>query len=77
MGDQGEGLEKFRAEVLAPLAETAAREDMKNYGELFQVPLALALACLLGKVLLAADRFAVARRLPSIGGADRWTKKDA
>ena len=77
LGDQGEGLEKFRAEVLAPLAETAAREDMKNYGELFQVPLALALACLLGKVLLAADRFAVARRLPSIGGADRWTKKDA
>jgi Ca-activated chloride channel family protein len=56
LGDKGEGLEQLRKEVLEPMSEAAAKEDMKNYRELYQLPLALALACLLGKVLLAADR---------------------
>lgn len=66
LGEKGEGLEQLRREVLAPLAEAAAREDLQNYRELFQWPLALALACLLGKVVLAADRRLVSRKLPAL-----------
>lgn len=63
LGDKGEGLDLFRKEVLEPMTEAAAREDLKNYRELFPVPLALAVACLLGQILTAADR-AVRRRGP-------------
>lgn len=66
LDERGDALEKLRAEVLRPMAEASAREDLKNYGELYQLPLALALACLLGRVLLAADRFATPRKLPAI-----------
>jgi Ca-activated chloride channel family protein len=66
LGENGEGLQRLRREVLAPLAESAAREDLQNYREFYQVPLALALACLLGKLGLAAERFRERPRLPSI-----------
>ncbi len=56
LGERGEGLEQLRREVLTPMAETAAREDMKNYREFFQLPLGLAVLCLLAKVVLASDR---------------------
>lgn len=62
LGDKGEGLEQLRREVLAPMAEAAAKEDMKNYREVYQLPLALALACLVGKLLLAADRRTTTRK---------------
>ena len=65
-GDQGEGLEQFRKEVLAPMTEAAAREDLKNYQELFLLPLALAVACLLGQIALAAERRMKPRRLVSV-----------
>lgn len=66
LDEAGEALEKLRDQVLSPMAEAAAREDLKNYAELYQMPLGLALACLLAKVLLAADRFAAPRKLPAI-----------
>ncbi len=66
LDEAGEALEKLRSEILTPMAEAAAHEDLKNYAELYQVPLALALLCLLAKVLLGSDRFATARKLPAI-----------
>lgn len=56
LSERGEGLEQLRQEVLRPMAEAAARSDLKNYRELYQLPLALAVGCLLAKVLLASDR---------------------
>ena len=66
LDEAGEALEKLRSEVLTPMAEAAAHEDLKNYAELYQVPLSLAFLCLLAKVLLGAERFATARKLPAI-----------
>ncbi len=66
LDEAGEALEKLRSEILTPMAEAAAHEDLKNYAELYQAPLALALLCLLAKVLLGADRFATTRKLPAI-----------
>lgn len=60
-GDQGQGLEEFRQSVLVPTTEAVARQDLKNYRELYQFPLALALVCLVGKIGLAADRRTQAR----------------
>ncbi|MBL9174936.1 MAG: VWA domain-containing protein [Verrucomicrobiales bacterium] len=61
LGDRGQGLSEFRESVLVPTTEAVAREDLKNYRELYQVPLALALMCLVGKIVLAADRRTVGR----------------
>lgn len=69
LDEKGDALEKLRAEVLRPLAETAAREDLKNYGELFQLPLALALASLLGALAAGAERFAQPRKPTAIATA--------
>lgn len=62
LGERGEGLEQLRSEFLAPLAETAAREDLQNYSEWYHVPLALATACLVAGLLLGADRRQAPRR---------------
>jgi Ca-activated chloride channel family protein len=70
LGEKGEGLEQFRSEVLQPMAEAAAREDLKNYTELYQVPLALALAGLLGQLLLAAERRTTARKPGAIAALE-------
>ena len=48
--------DRIRAEVLLPMAEQMARENMQNYTPWFQVPLALALGALTARLLLAADR---------------------
>lgn len=56
LGEQGDGLQRLREEFLAPLSEAAAREDLQNYVEWYQVPLAAAVACLLGSILVGADR---------------------
>ncbi|HAB16073.1 MAG TPA: VWA domain-containing protein [Verrucomicrobiota bacterium] len=66
LGEHGEGLEQFRREVLEPMTEAAAREDLKNYRELFQIPLALAVACLLGQIALSAERRLTPRRLSAV-----------
>lgn len=67
LGENGDGLRRLREEFLKPLAETAAREDLKNYRDYFQVPLVLAIACLLARILLGADRFRRPQPLPAIG----------
>lgn len=67
LGENGEGLRRLREEFLKPLAESAAREDMKNYTDIFQLPLALALVALVARVLVGADRFRNPPSLPSIG----------
>ncbi|MCW5558916.1 MAG: VWA domain-containing protein, partial [Verrucomicrobiae bacterium] len=66
LGDRGQGLEEFRDTVLVPTTEAVAREDLKNYREAYALPLALALACLVGKTLLAADRRTRPRSFPAI-----------
>ncbi|MEI6342067.1 MAG: VWA domain-containing protein [Verrucomicrobiota bacterium] len=67
LGENGEGLRRMRTEFLKPLAEAAAREDMQNYTEAFQIPLALALLSLVARILLGADRVRRAQPLPPIG----------
>ena len=67
LGENGEGLRRLRDEFLRPLAEAAAREDMKNYTEIFQVPVALALLALLARIVLGSDRFRRPQPLPPIG----------
>lgn len=66
LGENGEGLRQLRAEVLQPLAEEAARNDRENYREGFFVPLGIALAALLAKLILGADRTLQRRKLPAI-----------
>ena len=66
LGVDGEGLRELRAEVLKPLAEKAARNDMENYREGFFVPLALAIAALLARLVLGADRVVRRKPLPGI-----------
>lgn len=56
LGEHGEGLQRLREEFLAPLSEAAAREDLQNYVEWYQVPLSMAVACLLVSVLVGAER---------------------
>lgn len=60
LGQNGEGLQQLRDFVLRPLAEQAARDNLKNYKEAFQVPLILGLLCLALKLLLEAQ--SVSRR---------------
>ncbi len=66
LGERGEGLERLRQEVLEPMSEAAAREDLSNYRELFALPVGLAAACLLGQILLSPDRRLTPRRLPAL-----------
>jgi hypothetical protein len=66
LGERGEGLAQLRKEVLQPLAEAAAKSDLKNYRELYQLPLALAVLCLLARVWLGSDRRTANRKLPAI-----------
>ena len=56
LGERGEGFDRLRAEFLKPLGEAAAREDLQNYREAYQVPLALAALAIVGRILLAAER---------------------
>jgi Ca-activated chloride channel family protein len=66
LGQDGEGLNELRTEVLQPLAEKAAREDWQNYRELFYLPLGLALLTLVAKLGVGADRHYRRNPLPSI-----------
>jgi Ca-activated chloride channel homolog len=47
LGPDGAGLRQLRQEVLRPLAEAAARDNLNNYRELYQIPLVLAWLCIL------------------------------
>ena len=57
----GDALERLRSEVLAPMAEAAAHDDMKNYAELYFVPLGMAAMCLLLVVALRSAGIRPAR----------------
>lgn len=67
-GEKGEGLDQFQKEVLDPMTEAAAREDLKNYQEVFFLPLGLAVLTLIAQLLLASDRRIQNRRPVSILG---------
>ena len=66
LGADGEGLRQLREEVLRPLAEKAARNELENYREGFFVPLALAMGALLARLVIGADRVVRRRPLPGI-----------
>lgn len=55
LGQNGEGLKQLRDLVLRPLAEAAAKDDLQNYREVFQIPLSLALIGLAAGLLFRAD----------------------
>jgi Ca-activated chloride channel homolog len=55
LGPKGEGLEQLKTEVLRPLAEAAAKENLQNYSELYHIPLVLALICSLGHLCVRPD----------------------
>ncbi len=61
-----EALERIRAEFLRPMAEQLARENTQNYQPWFQLPLALALLCLVARLWLAADRIRRPRQASAI-----------
>lgn len=65
LGNDGEGLQQLREEVLRPLAEKAARNELENYREGYLAPLGIAIAALLARLLLGADR--IVRRRPLSG----------
>ena len=62
LGDQGEGLTTLRREFLAPMAESSAREDLKNYVEAYPIPLTLALVALAAQAILGVRRHRLPRR---------------
>lgn len=70
LGLDGEGLRQLREEVLRPLAEKEARDDLKNYREAYWWPLIVALLAVLVRLLVGAERFARRRVLPNILGAN-------
>jgi Ca-activated chloride channel homolog len=55
LGPQGEGLKLLRDEVLRPLAEAAAKDNLQNYSELYQIPLMLGLVCILLRLLVRPE----------------------
>jgi Ca-activated chloride channel family protein len=69
LGQDGEGLRQLREDVLKPLAEKVARADLQNYREGYFVPLAVAVAAMIARLLLGAERFVRKRALPSIAEA--------
>ncbi len=66
IGDRGEGFMSLRRDFLAPMAETAAREDLKNYAEGYQLPLALAVLAMILRFAIGANRTRLSSKLPSI-----------
>jgi hypothetical protein len=66
LGDQGEGFTTLRQEFLAPLAESAAREDSKNYVEAYPVPLTLAIVAGVAQAVVGVGRHRRPRALAPI-----------
>ncbi len=66
LDEGGTALEKLRTEVLAPMAEAAARDDMKNYAEWYPLPLGLAAICLALQVATRAGTRRTVRAPSSI-----------
>lgn len=55
LGANGEGLQQLRELVLRPIAENAAKDNLQNYRDMFQIPLALSLICLAMKLIFRAE----------------------
>jgi Ca-activated chloride channel homolog len=51
LGPNGEGLRSLKQDVLRPLAEAAAKDNLQNYTEIYYIPLALGLLCLLARLI--------------------------
>src|ERR1051325_7947063 len=66
LGQNGEALRRLREDVLRPLAEKMARNDLRNYHEAFYVPLAVAMLALLARLAFGGDRSPRRKPLPSI-----------
>ncbi len=66
-GNNNNVLARIRAEVLQPMAEQLAHENMENYQPWFPLPLALAAAALVARLLLAADRVRAQARSVAVG----------
>jgi Ca-activated chloride channel family protein len=68
MGADGAGLNRVREEVLMPLREAASKDNLQNYRELYQIPAALSLACILLRLWLRPEsqRCAALKRQPVI-----------
>lgn len=69
LGQNGEGLRRLRADVIEPLAEKVARNDLRNYHEAYYAPLSVAIMALFARITLGADRALRRRPLPSIVNA--------
>jgi Ca-activated chloride channel homolog len=65
LGPNGEGLDHLREQVLRPMAEAAAKDNLQNYLEMYQIPLALSLFCILAHLWLRPDSF---QRRPAANG---------
>ena len=71
LGERGDGFDRLRQEYLRPMAQTAAKADLQNYSQWFQVPLGFALVCMAGAVWVGADRIRRPLSLPPIAGVKR------
>ncbi len=55
LGVDGEGLRLLKQDVLRPLREAAAKDNLRNYKEIYQIPLVLGLICLLARLLVRPE----------------------
>lgn len=55
LGANGEGLDQLRRDFLRPLAEEAAKDNLNNYRDLYQIPLVLSLLCILCRLWLRPE----------------------
>lgn len=62
LGQKGGGFDALRREVLAPMTESAARADLRNYIPLFWPLAALALLCAGAEAVVGAERWRRGRR---------------
>ena len=65
LGANGEGLRLLKQEVMRPMAEAAAKDNLDNYKEICQIPLVLGLICLLARLLVRPDSH---QRRPVLNG---------
>jgi Ca-activated chloride channel homolog len=55
LGANGEGLRLLKQEVLRPMAEAAAKDNLQNYSEMYHIPLVLGLLCLLVRLVVRPE----------------------
>ncbi len=65
LGSNGEGLQHLKEQVMRPMAEAAAKDNLQNYAEIYQIPLALGLLCLFLRLCVRPESH---QRLPAVNG---------